>query len=98
MLESISKLFSDTLIYILIFMSIQHWFHYYNFILSLKGVLCKFSNFFFIFDNILAILSTLIFHVTFIILIEIIDDNPNAGKIKPTLTKTNEDVQELNEG
>lgn len=43
----------------------------------------------------MAILSTLIFHVTFIILIEIIDDNPNAEKIKPTLTKTNEDVQEL---
>lgn len=46
-------------------------------------------------NNILAILSNLIFHVTFIILIEIIDDNPNAGKIKPTLAKTNEDVQEL---
>lgn len=40
----------------------------------------------------------MIFHVTFIILIEIIDDDSNSGKIKTTLTKTNEDAQELNKG
>lgn len=45
MFKSISGLFfSDPLIYMSIFMLLQHCFHYYSFILSLKVRLYKFSN------------------------------------------------------
>lgn len=67
-------------------MPIPHCFHCSSFILNLKVVLCKSSNFVLIFEQSFGYPMHLNSQIYFRILIEIIDADSNVGKIKARLS------------